>query len=103
IVDDHLPRGRRPDADAFTQVLEIERIPFITERILYAPVGGVRGKKQRSGHRFAPGSGKVDEILAVRAIAVQQENELTGRFAVARGSSGTGDHSSTPEFMPIAL
>src|SRR5690606_30392753 len=74
--------------DALDHVVEVDRKPLVAEGILSAAGGRVWREEQGVGEEFGPVLAEADEVLAIGAVAVEDEDELVWRVARARGKSG---------------
>jgi hypothetical protein len=86
---EHLARPRHA-GDAADGAVEIEREPLVAERVLGTGLGRVGRDEQRLGQRPAPVAAEVDEVVAVGAVAVQQDHELAGHAARRRRQHRAG-------------
>ena len=88
-LDEPLQGGRRlVDADpALVRIAEGQRKPLPADRRLAARLGRVGRHEGGIGQRRLPHPAELDEVVAVGAIAVEEDHELARRPAGMRGQA----------------
>jgi hypothetical protein len=79
------------------------REPLVTEGIALAGLRCVGGVEHRVGHQRAEGRRQADQVVAVGAVAVQQDHEMAGSHTALGGAVLVRAVAGAVELVHLAL